>query len=58
MYKVLKPLQGYGYLVGDLTDQIKPEDAEKFLAHKHIEIIEAPAKVEAPAEIKKKSGKK
>jgi len=57
MYKVLKPLQGYGYLVGDLTDQIKPEDAEKFLAHKHIEIIEAPAKVEAPP-VKNKSGKK
>lgn len=44
MYKVLKPLAGYGYLVGDETDKISEEDAKKFLKAKHIVAVEKPAK--------------
>jgi hypothetical protein len=39
MYKILKPLNGYGYLVGDITSQIKPVDVERFLKHKLIEEV-------------------
>ncbi len=35
-YQVLKPLNGYGYIIGDVTDKIKKEDAERFLSHKLI----------------------
>lgn len=44
MFKVLKPLAGYGYLVGDETDKIKKEDVDRFLKAKHIEPIEAKKK--------------
>lgn len=37
MYKVLKPLPGYGYCIGDVTKYISKEDAEKFLKEKKIE---------------------
>lgn len=44
MYQVLKPLQGYGYLVGDVTDKISEEDAKKFLKAKFITKVEKPTK--------------
>lgn len=44
MYKVLKPLPGYGYCIGDETKHIKEADAERFLIHKMIEKVE-PKKV-------------
>jgi hypothetical protein len=40
MYKVLQPLPGYGYCIGDETKHISDTDAEKFLKEKKIELIE------------------
>lgn len=40
MYKVLKPLGGYGYLVGDITEHIAEADIPKLLQLKFIEIIQ------------------
>lgn len=42
MYKVLTPLPGYGYCIGDETKHISDSDAEKFLAEKKIELISKP----------------
>lgn len=42
MYKVLLPLPGYGYCIGDETKHILEADAEKFLAEKKIELISKP----------------
>ena len=39
MYKVLKPLGGYGYLVGDVTIHIAEKDIPKFLENKSIEKV-------------------
>lgn len=39
MYKVLSPLPGYGYCIGDKTQHISEKDAEKFLKEKKIEVI-------------------
>lgn len=51
MYKVLLPLAGYGYCIGDETEHISEEDAKLFLAHNMISIIETPEpkKEKAPA---------
>lgn len=49
MYKVLKPLKGYGYLVGNLVDNLKEEDISYFLHWKMIELV----KVEKPVKTKK-----
>jgi len=56
MWKVLKPLNGYGYLVGTVTEHIRPEDIEPFLRHQHIEAAKAESTPEPTA--KKSSGKK
>jgi hypothetical protein len=52
MFKVIKPLKGYGYVAGDQTDKINPSDAKLFLAYGLIEEVTSPA----PAQPKK--GKK
>ena len=41
MYKVLAPLPGYAYCIGDETKFIKEADAEQFLKENKIEIIQA-----------------
>lgn len=57
MYKVLKPLAGYGYEVGTVTTHIAQEHVEKFLKHNHIELVTTTApEPEAPKK-SKKSGK-
>ena len=56
MYKVLKPLPGYGYEVGEVTQYIAAVDVPRFIKHNHIEIVEAPAP--EPAEAPKKAPKK
>lgn len=43
MYKVLKPLPGYGYCIGDETKYISDEDAKKFLQQKKIEMASVEA---------------
>lgn len=44
MYKVLLPLPGYGYCIGDETKHITDEDAKTFLAQKKIELISGESK--------------
>jgi hypothetical protein len=46
MYKVLAPLPGYGYAIGDIADVISTSDIPAFLDQKKIELTEA-AKPEA-----------
>ena len=40
MYKVLAPLPGYGYAIGDIADVISESDISSFLADQKIEKIE------------------
>ena len=40
MYKVLAPLPGYGYAIGDIADVISESDIPVFLADKKIEPTE------------------
>lgn len=40
MYKVLAPLPGYGYIIGDIADVIQPSDLDRFLQEKRIEKVE------------------
>lgn len=58
MYKVIKPLPGYGYEVGEVTQYIAAVDVPRFIKHKHIEVVEAPAPEPEPAEAPKKAPKK
>ena len=39
MYKVLAPLPGYGYCIGDETKYISEKDAEIFIKQKKIVLI-------------------
>jgi hypothetical protein len=59
MWKVLQPLPGYGYCVGDIADVIQEEDVPKFLKNQAIQPIEVAPAAPAPnpEKPKKKSGK-
>ena len=54
MYKVLAPLPGYGYCIGDIADVIRESDISAFLAKKKIE----PIKAAKPEEKQSKKGPK
>lgn len=55
MYKVLAPLPGYGYCIGDVTKHIKEQDADLFLKQNKIELHEE--KKSAAADKKPAAGK-